>query len=148
MRQLTYALRFTGRAVPVSAGVKIYRTMTTAPSSVFRTIVGSDGLHGTIESIEGAHATYEAETTLTGDGTFTEAGTIRFGEGHVLRFSTVGSGSFGPSADPALIQGTATFRVDGGDGQFAGASGLIICNFLETEQAELVDHHLGVLFLP
>jgi hypothetical protein len=39
------------------------------------------------------------------------------------------------------------WQVDGGDGQFAGASGLITSNFFVGDGGEVTDHHLGVLFL-
>ena len=148
MRQLIYALRFTGQANPTGPDGKASRNMTAAPSSVLRSSIGPDGLESVLEAVDGGQAVYEAEATVTGDNTFVEAGTIRFGPGHSLRFTTVGSGTFGPSPDPALIQGSATFRVEGGEGQFAGAAGLITCNFVETRQRELTDYHLGVLFLP
>ena len=40
------------------------------------------------------------------------------------------------------------WRVEGGEGQFAGASGLITSNFLVEKSGELIDHHVGVLFIP
>jgi hypothetical protein len=41
-----------------------------------------------------------------------------------------------------------TWTVEGGDGQFAGASGLITSNFFVDEHLGVVDHHFGVLLLP
>ena len=41
-----------------------------------------------------------------------------------------------------------SWRVEGGEGQFAGASGLITSNFFVGEDLAVTDHHLGVLFLP
>ena len=75
-------------------------------------------------------------------------GTIGFGDGNTLRFSTVGSGYLAPSADPTRKQGTVMWRVEGGEGQFAGASGLITSNFFVDETFGVVDHHFGVLLLP
>jgi hypothetical protein len=40
------------------------------------------------------------------------------------------------------------WRVDGGEGQFAEASGLITSNFFVDEGLGVVDHHFGVLLLP
>ena len=51
----------------------------------------------------------------------------------------------------ALIQdakGGVTWHVDGGEGQFAGASGLIISNFFASATGEVTAHHCGVLFVP
>jgi len=59
----------------------------------------------------------------------------------------VGQGQIGGSADPKLKSGTVTWRVDSGEGQFAGASGFITSNFLIGEAGELTDNHFGVLFV-
>jgi hypothetical protein len=40
------------------------------------------------------------------------------------------------------------WRVDQGDGQFAGASGLITSNFFVDEHLGVVDHQFGVLLIP
>ena len=96
----------------------------------------------------GGEATFESEVTFTGETSFQEAGTIAFGEGHRLHFVTVGSGYLGSSADPARKHGTVMWRVEGGEGQFAAASGLITSNFFVDEGLGVVDHHFGVLLLP
>ena len=84
----------------------------------------------------------------TGETSFLETGTIGFGDGNQLHFSTVGSGYLAPSADPARKQGTVMWRIEEGTGQFAGASGLITSNFFVDEGLGVVDHHFGVLLLP
>ena len=40
------------------------------------------------------------------------------------------------------------WQVDSGEGQFAGASGLITSNFTVGEAGEVVDHHVGLIFVP
>ena len=148
MRQLTYALRFMGRAAPVGDAATVLKATTSAPSCAITTICGPGGVGGEIAPAAGQEATFESEVTFTGESTFTEAGTIAFGrDGHRLRFSTVGEGRLGPSADPRLTHGTVMWRIDGGEGQFAGASGLITSNFTVSETSEVVDHHFGVLFV-
>jgi hypothetical protein len=64
-----------------------------------------------------------------------------------LSFSTVGSGYLTPSADSSRKHGSVTWRVDGGEGQFAGATGLITSNFFVDEGLGVIDHHFGVLLL-
>jgi len=86
--------------------------------------------------------------TFTGETVFQEVGTIAFGDGHVLRFGTVDRGYLAPSADPALKHGTVMWRVEGGEGQFAGATGLITSNFFVGEDLAVTDHHFGVIFVP
>jgi hypothetical protein len=40
------------------------------------------------------------------------------------------------------------WRIESGEGQFAGASGLITSNFFVGAQGEVIDHHFGVIFVP
>jgi hypothetical protein len=148
MRQLVYALRFTGQATPSSPDGMVLTVTATAPSSTVTSTVGPDGLAGTLDLVADSEATFTAEVTFTGATSFQEAGTIAFGAGHLLRFSTVGSGYLGPSPDPARKHGTVSWRVEGGEGQFAGASGLITSNVVIGANLAITDHHLGVLFVP
>lgn len=90
----------------------------------------------------------ESEVTVTGATSFQEVGTIAFGAGHRLRFATVGSGYLGAGPDPARRHGAVTWRVEGGEGRFAGARGLITANVLVGADLAVTAHHLGVLFVP
>ena len=148
MRQLVYAMRFTGQATPASPDGMVLKAARIAPSSSVTSTVGPAGLAGTLEPAAGGNATFASEVTFTGATSFQEVGTIAFGAGHLLRFATVGSGYLGPSPDPARKHGTVSWRVEGGEGQFAGASGLITSNVVVGEDLAITDHHLGVLFLP
>jgi hypothetical protein len=86
--------------------------------------------------------------TITGGTSFVESGSIRFGEGnHRLRFSTVGQCYLGASPDPQLKNGSVMWRVDGGEGQFAAASGFITSNFTIGDAGEVTDNHFGVIFV-
>ena len=40
-----------------------------------------------------------------------------------------------------------TWRVDGGEGQFAGVTGLITSNFFVDDRLRVVDHHFGVVLV-
>jgi hypothetical protein len=144
---LAYAMRFTGQTTPDSADGSVLTASATAPSSVLTSTVGPDGLAGTLRSAPGGEAVFESEVTFTGETSFQERGTIAFGNGHRLRFSTVGSGYLGPTADPSRRHGSVMWRIDGGDGQFAGASGLITSNFLVGEDFAVTDYHFGVIFI-
>ena len=64
------------------------------------------------------------------------------------RFSTVVDGHVGPSAWPEIAAGAAHWKVEGGEGQFAGATGLITSNFTLSETGEINDYQLGVIFFP
>jgi hypothetical protein len=148
MRQVLYALRFTGQVEPVGTVGSVLRAATSAPSCTLTSRVGADGVTSTLEPAPGTKATFASEVTFTGETSFLEIGTIGFSEGHELRFSTVGSGYLAPSADPTRKQGTVMWRVEGGEGQFAEASGLITSNFFVDEGLGMVDHHFGVLLVP
>lgn len=148
MRELIYALRFTGQATPSSPDGQVLAAATTAPSSAITTTMAATGLTGQIEAIAGDVATFASEVTFTDEGVFLESGTIDFGPGDRVRFTTVGHGVLGPSADPARQHGAVLWRVVGGEGQFAGASGLITSNFFVGADLAVTDHHFGVLLLP
>jgi hypothetical protein len=148
MPQLIYAMRFTGRATPNDGDGSVLKAATSAPSAVVTSTVGAGGLTGTIADAPGGEAAFASEVTFTGETSFQEVGTIAFGAGHRLRFTTVGSGYLGASPDPAVKHGTVMWRVDGGEGQFIDASGLITSNFFVDADLAVTDHHFGVLFLP
>ena len=147
MYELIYAMRFTGQATPSSMDGNVLKAATTAPSFTLTATVGSDGLSSAIHPADGGEATFTSEVTFTSETSFQEVGMIGFGEGHLLHFSTVGSGYLEASADPARKHGTVMWRVDGGEGQFAGATGLITSNFFVGEDLTVTDHHFGVIFL-
>jgi hypothetical protein len=50
-------------------------------------------------------------------------------------------------AEPKLRHGSVIWRVEGGEGQFGGASGLITSNFTISEAGEVIDRHFGVIFV-
>jgi hypothetical protein len=159
MRQIIYTMQFNGQVMPVGTSPNVMKAMTTAPSCTWTTVVRRDGLHVTLEPTAGDPAIFESEVTFlggfessdvtsAGESGFKEMGTITFGEGgHRLRFSTIGQGYLGPSVEPNLRQGAVMWQVDGGEGQFEGARGVITSNFLVSNAGEVTDHHMGVIFV-
>jgi len=147
MRALVYAMRFTGQVTPVGIAGDVLEATTTGSGSTLTTTIGPDGLAADLETLPGGEATFASEVTFTGETRFQETGTIAFGD-HRLRFSTVGSGYLAPGADPRRQQGAVVWRVESGEGQFAGATGLITSNFFVGDDGAVVDHHLGVVILP
>ena len=147
MRQLVYALRFSGQATPASADGSVLAVVTTASSEPLCGVDGTEWLACTLEGLPRGEALLASELTFTGVTSFQEVGTIAFGDGDRLRFSTVGSGYLGPSPNPARKHGAVMWRIEGGEGQFDGASGLITSNFLVGDGGEVTDHHFGVIFL-
>jgi hypothetical protein len=147
MRCLTYAMRFTGQATPVSTDGTVLTVAATAPSATFMATVGPMGLAGGVHPADGGEAVFASEVTFTGATSFQEIGLIAFGNGHRLQFSTIGSGYLGTCADPARRHGTVMWQVAAGAGQFAGASGLVTSNFFVDANGEVMDHQLGVILL-
>lgn len=159
MRQIIYAMEFKGQVTPVGTSPSVMKATTTAESCTMTTRVSAEGVQGTLQPSAGGQATFASEVTFVGgfessevtsagEGGFKETGTITFGEsGHRLRFSTIGQGYIGPSAEPNLKQGAVMWRIDGGEGQFEGAQGLITSNFTVSDAGEVTDHHFGVIFV-
>jgi hypothetical protein len=100
-----------------------------------------------LESELPAGVRLESEMVFADATIFREQGTIVFGPEHRLHFRTLGTGHLAPSPNPGLRHGTVTWELDGGRGRFAGASGRITSNFTVTEEGEVADEHLGLIFL-
>jgi len=146
MRQLIYALRFRGETIRIGIDGNVHETAASASGCTMRSRIDAGGLNGSLRPERGPEAVLESELTFTGATTFQGVGTIAFGTGgHRLRFSTVGSGHLGPAHDADRRHGAVIWRVDGGDGQFAGASGLIASTFVLSDDGEVTDHQLGMV---
>jgi hypothetical protein len=159
MRQLLFSLQFKGCVAPVGTSPNAMKASMTASSCTWETAVSREGVRGRVEPAGSDQVRLEsevifvggfesAEVTSAGEGGFKETGTITFGEGgHRLRFSTIGQGYIGPSIEPNLRQGAVMWQVDGGEGQFEGARGLITSNFTVSDTGEVTDHQLGIIFI-
>jgi hypothetical protein len=147
MAQILYAMQFKGKAAPANDAGTVLKANTTAPSCAITTVVGAAGVNGSLRAADGGQARFESQVTFTDETSFREEGTITFGDGqHRLHFSTVGQGYIGPSADPQLKHGSVIWKVERGEGQFAGATGLITSNFFVSSTGEVTDNHCGVIF--
>jgi hypothetical protein len=145
MKPITYTLQFRGRASSVGADRMRFRL--TAPSSALVTRLGPDGVHGALEEVAGGDAALEAELSLHEQSTFEDGGTIEFGHGNSVRFRSVGLGRLVECPDRNLRHGTVVREVEGGNGQFERAEGLITSNFLVSDTGEVTDNHLGLIFV-
>ncbi|MDQ3549769.1 MAG: hypothetical protein M3439_13225 [Chloroflexota bacterium] len=145
MRQIMYAMQFRGEAA--SAGEGVLRAATSSPSTQIMSSVDSSGVTGQIDALDGGRATFTSEVRMTGDATFTETGTISFGDANRFDFSTIGEGHIGASPASGVSHGSVMWRIDHGTGQFAGATGTITSNFTLSEQGEVTDCHFGVIWL-
>ena len=148
MHQLTYIMQFKGYAALVGATPHVLQVITIASSCTMTTAIGAEGVHGTLQLTEGGQAAFESTTTFTEETAFQASGSIAFGEGsHRLFFCTAGPGCLGPIAEPGLKQGAVTWRVERGEGQLAGASGLMTLNFCVSATGEVSDYHCGMLWI-
>ena len=146
MKQVIYAMQFKGKAAP-GASQNVMKATTSASGNTLTTVVGPDGVQGKLEPTAGGKAQFESEVTLTGATSFLEKGPSGWRrQQHFLHFSTVERGYLGDSADPKLKSGAVMWRVDGGEGQFAGASGYITSNFTLSDAGEVTDNQFGVIF--
>jgi hypothetical protein len=147
MPQIIFNLQFRGAATPAGE-TGVMKATTSATSCSMQTIMGPEGVTGTFSPVDGGLAYFESEVRITSSDAFTESGIITFGDGDdALRFSTVGQGHMGPSADPKHMHGAVTWKIEGGEGQFAGATGLITSNFLLSDTGDVVDHQFGLVFV-
>jgi hypothetical protein len=147
MPQLIYVLQFQGSAGPVEGQEGVMQARTHASSAQVTTTIGPNGVSGSIAALDGAGADFESEVRFTGETSFLENGTIRFGEAGSLTFSTVGSGYLAPAPEGDGMAGSIIWKIDSGEGQLAGASGLITSNFTVSSSGEVVDNHVGLIYL-
>jgi len=91
---------------------------------------------------------FKSSATPLEGNTFTESGTITFGDkGNRLLFKSVGTGWMAPGPQDGVSQGAISWVIEGGEGQFAGAKGVITSNFTIGSDGEVSDYQLGVLYL-
>jgi hypothetical protein len=147
MRQFIYCLRFQGETRATDPTGRVLKAAAQAPSCQIRTLIDRHGIESKLEPLPGQDAVFESEVSCDHDGSFLESGTISFGNGHRLHFSTVGRGCLEASADSDLKRGAVVWKVDRGEGQFEGAQGFITSNFLLGKEGEVTDNHFGVLLL-
>ena len=147
MRRLIYTVQMRGRT---SGTPQSMRTTGSAASCALKTAISPSGVESELELSAGGFAFFESELQRTGPTQYLESGEITFGEpaSHALRFSTASPGHFADGFEPHTIAGTASWRVESGTGQFAGARGFITSNFTLTSRGDRCDFLCGVLFLP
>jgi hypothetical protein len=146
--EIAFALEFRGTAGPVGGAEGRRRARTVAPSQALRTVLGGAGIAARVEVLDGDEAILESEVQRGPDGTFVESGTITYGRLGRIRFSTIGRGHVGPAPVPGWQWGTVMWTVTGGDGEMAGARGLITSSFAVSADGEVVDAQYARLHLP
>lgn len=148
MREIVFALEFRGTAGPTGGSASKRRGRTTAPSQVLRTVLGAGAIDSTVEPVGGDTAVLECAVERFPDGSFVESGTIAYGRFGRVSFRTVGKGTVGPSPIDGWVHGAVMWAVTEGEGQLAGARGLITSNFVASAQGEVIDNQFARLYLP
>ena len=150
MQRILYTMNFKGRMTPEMTESRSLRTRGSATSCLVSTTIRPAGVESNVSASDGDLAFLDSELRVTGPDSFQENGTITFGEcgEHVLRFSTVGQGHLAPSLEPGSMAGTASWKVEGGSGQFAAARGFINSVFMLVDSGEFNNVHCGWILLP
>jgi hypothetical protein len=148
MREVVFALRFSGRGGPVPGSTTRRQARTVAPSQAWHTVISATGMSGTMETLPGESAVLESRVERFADGSFVEDGTITYGSAGAVTFDTVGRGHVGPAPVAGWSHGVVMWRITGGGGGFAGAQGLITSNFTVSPDGEVTDDHFTRLYLP
>jgi hypothetical protein len=150
MQKLLYTMQMRGRTSRPCDPSKPLRTTGSAVSCILCTTISASGVRTDLTHSDGELAFFESQLWLTASDEFQEAGEITFGDGtgHTLRFSTAGNGHVSPGIESGMIAGAASWQIEAGDGQFAGARGFITSNFTITPSGDRCDLHCGVVFLP
>lgn len=155
MRRLTYVLRFDRPSGSTPQGKPAV-----ASSVAMSTMIMPGDVIGDITPLDEYETAIMQNTAMVNpDGkSFTESGTITFGDPAAnsrLHFSTIGLGYIDvyPCPEEPYTAGTVMWKIDAGEGFFAGATGAITSNFLidlskPGDEGELIDHHFGVVYLP
>ena len=142
MKPITFSLQFRGQVEQVEEGL---RKQARAPGCALVTRLTAEGPAARFVWASGDdEALLDSTLAFQDERRFEELGTIVFALGNSLRIR--GSGRLAPSADPDLRQGTVVWTIEGGDGHFEGATGLITSNFLLSATGDLTENQLAVVF--
>ena len=147
MKRVMYTLQFKGSAAPKDGAADVLSVSARAPGATVKTQVYPDGFNGKVETDGGAEAVFASTVRMQADGSFDEDGSISFGAGDVLRFVTAGKGFVQPSGEEGVNVGAIVWKVAGGEGKFAGATGYITSNFWFNAAGEVTDNQLAVVEL-
>lgn len=110
------------------------------------TAVGPGRLDAALAAV-GDRVSVDAQLAFLDEHSFRLEGEVRFTGKDRLRFRSLGTGRLDPSPEPGLRHGTTVLDVCDGSGRFAGARGRITSNFVVSDDGEITDHHLGVVFV-
>ena len=148
MKNLTFYLQFRR---PAKTGTE--EPPAVASSGALTTIIEREGVSSSLTRVPGLTATLNNSFALNQENNlFFEWGAVTFGErGDQITFSSIGAGYLLGQPDPAspMQQGTVMWKITGGSGCFAKATGAIVSNFLvDPATGELIDNQVYLVHLP
>ena len=126
----------------------VLKAMTSSPSCTLTTVIGSEGVQGSVQPAAGGKGSFESEVTVTGETSFSGIGQHslwRRQSSAAIQYG--GTGVSGDSPEPKVKSGAVMWRVEGGEGQFAGANGYTTSNFTLDEAGHVADNQFGVLYV-
>jgi hypothetical protein len=124
MKQIVYSQRLGGRLTAVAPGVLAASLKDSAQP-----------------------ATVDGQLSFADERSFQLTGEVRLEAEGTLRFRSLETGRLDPTPEPGLRHGTAVLEICGGTGRFHGAHGRITSNFVVSDDGEITDHQLGVVFV-
>ncbi len=150
MQTLLYAMHFRGQVSRSTANASVLKTTISGTSCRMETVVSRDGAATTLHAAPGELAFIEAELRLGTQEEFDGSGVLTFGEEgeHTIRFSGAKTGHLSPIGEAGMLAGAIVWKVEGGDGRFAGATGFITSNFTVTESGALSEYQCAQIFIP
>jgi hypothetical protein len=144
VKPLTWWLQF--RGVTSKLAPNTLKLRASAPGGAMTTLIDTTGVRGSYQAAAGDEAVLVALLAMRESGAYDATGSIDFGAGHSLRFSTQ-SVELTETPDCHLRQGAAIGIVNGGTGHFEHATGRFVSNFTLSDTGEWTDYHMGLVFI-
>jgi hypothetical protein len=148
MRQVIYSMHFRGQASSSTDAAKTLKTTSSGTSCTMKTVVGPTGVETTLHPAAGDLAFLESQIHLSADHRFQGAALLSFGEDgqHGLQLQTQ-DGHLMPSGITGMMSGSVTWKVTGGSGRFASATGFVASTFTLADDGELSEYQCGLVLI-
>ena len=146
MDPIVYSMHFRGQASTRADDPKSFKLTASAASCTFTTMIGAAGVEGRFSVVDdGDMAFSESEFHITGPDSFSGKESISFGDLHVLELVPSQPGQFSRSGPGGIMTGSITWRVEGGEGQFTGASGYVTSMFTLDHDGQINEYQVGMI---
>jgi hypothetical protein len=144
MPQLLYVRLFKGLARPIAFDGNVLEIAARARNCTYRSWIDETGPGWSIEEEQGEEAQFESQLVFTGATTYQQTGAIVFGSRNQrLTFSTIGSGHLYPELPAGVRRGAALWSIDGGEGMFGDATGIVASMIDLDDSGRVTDYQVG-----